>query len=138
MLIYKENIINNIKENQKRYYLNNKDKITKYNNSWIIQNPAKYLFNTAQQRAKRKGIEFSIKVEDIKIPEYCPYLNIPLTNTRGEFHVQSNLSLDRIDSTIGYIPGNIQVISHLANSMKQNATKEQLMTFAKGILRVHS
>lgn len=39
-------------------------------------------------------------------------------------------SLDRIDPTLGYLPENIQVISNIANRMKNNATDEQLLKFS--------
>lgn len=37
-------------------------------------------------------------------------------------------------TTQGYIKGNIWVISSIANRMKWNATKDQLLQFAKGII----
>lgn len=80
-------------------------------------------------------MEFSIFVEDIIIPENCPYLGIPLTFF-GE--KKQAPSIDRIDSTKGYTKENIQVISRLANSMKTNATKEEMLAFAKGVLVVHA
>jgi hypothetical protein len=43
-------------------------------------------------------------------------------------------SLDRIIPELGYIKGNVRVISLLANQMKWNATKEQLLTFCRGVL----
>ena len=43
-------------------------------------------------------------------------------------------SLDRIDSTKGYIKGNVMMMSILANRMKNNATPEQLVKFSKFML----
>jgi hypothetical protein len=98
----------------------------------------KQLWISAKGNSKRKGKEFTIDIEDIKIPELCPFLGIPLTCIRGQGHLPTNASIDRIDSTKGYIKGNIQVISRKANLMKNNATKEQLIAFASGIMCLFS
>jgi len=45
--------------------------------------------------------------------------------------------IDRIDSSKGYIKGNVQVISRKANTMKSNADVATLIKFAEGINRVH-
>jgi len=42
-------------------------------------------------------------------------------------------SLDRIDSSKGYIKGNVKVISYLANRVKTNATPEIIKTIAGNI-----
>lgn len=98
------------------------------------RNIAKRLLKSCRQRASQKGFEFTIEKEDIVIPEYCPYLKVPITNTIGEGKVLTNPSVDRIDNDKGYIKGNIEVISLMANIMKQNATRQQLTEFAKEIL----
>jgi len=83
----------------------------------------------AKSRAKRKGIEFNITLDDIRIPEICPYLKIPL-----EFGTMFAPSLDRVNSEQGYIKGNVEVISRKANIMKSNASTEELLEFAYEIL----
>lgn len=95
------------------------------------------LLKGAKSTAKRKGLEYNITEDDIVIPEYCPYLLVPLTNIQGQGFVSDNASIDRIDSSKGYIKGNIQIISRRANSMKNDATQEQLLMFAKQILFLH-
>lgn len=89
----------------------------------------------ARKRAKEKGLPFNLEKSDIIIPTHCPYLGLELKNwvPRGQSRRQV-ISLDRIIPELGYVKGNIQVISHLANTMKNDASKEELISFAKKIL----
>lgn len=93
-------------------------------NKWNWDFPRKRLVSSAKARAKKKGIDFNITVEDVEIPESCPMLNIPLVKGKGRFSDNSP-TLDRIDNNKGYIKGNIQVISYRANSIKRDASIEE-------------
>lgn len=83
------------------------------------------LLRTAKQRAKMKGLEFSITEHDLSLPDACPLLGIPLKSAWGKATPDS-YSIDRIDSSKGYIPGNVWVISKRANMIKSDATLEEL------------
>lgn len=84
----------------------------------------------AKRRAKRKGLEFDLVPEDIIIPEYCPILGIPLQ--RGvRTRCADSPSLDRIDNAKGYVRGNIAVISARANTIKNDATIDELKMVVK-------
>jgi hypothetical protein len=95
----------------------------------------------AKRRAKEKKLKFSIDSTQIKIPATCPILDIPIVKvyTKGKKSgpTPNSPSIDRIDNTKGYIKRNVQVISHQANTMKANATPEELIKFAKWILRTY-
>lgn len=94
----------------------------------------KYLWKMAKSRAKDRNLEFTITPEDIIIPSHCPYLGVPFS-----FEDRDRApSLDRIDSSLGYIKDNIQVISWRANVLKSDATIDQMIKFARGILEVHA
>lgn len=91
----------------------------------------------AKTRAERSGREFSIVLADLVVPEVCPIFGIPLVFGASEVNYNFSPSLDRIDSSRGYVKGNIQIISRLANCMKWTATPEQLLEFALGILSIY-
>lgn len=116
----------------------NKDKCTASRNKYLEKNPEKKLLKASRGNAKARGLEHTITLQDIKIPDVCPYLGIKLTSEINGKNNASTLSLDRIDNTKGYVPGNIQVISRLANNMKSNATLEQMAIFAEAVLKMHS
>jgi hypothetical protein len=97
-----------------------------------ITNPEVKLLNGSKTRAKRNNIEFTITEKDVVIPIFCRYLHIPLIQGIGGF-IDNSPTLDRVDNTKGYIPGNIEVISYKANRMKSNATQEELLSFAQTI-----
>lgn len=118
-----------ILEYQAEYFQSNKSKIMNRVQAYWDNNPAKFLFNTAKKRAAKYGIDFTITLDQIQVPEICPILGTPFVK-----RTMSAASLDRKDPTKGYIPGNVQVISRKANSMKSNATPEELQKFAQWIV----
>lgn len=94
--------------------------------------PEKEMYARSKKRAQSKGLAFTITVEDITIPTHCPLIGIPLAVQTGGASDNSP-SLDRIDTTRGYVPGNVAVISRLANIMKAHADEKTLMLFVKNI-----
>ncbi len=90
------------------------------------------LLSNCKLRASQKNLEFDLTKEDIVIPTLCPILLKPLIcGDKNDYSFSP--SVDRIDNSKGYTKDNIQVISMKANKMKNNATKEELLNFAKWI-----
>lgn len=116
-------------ERSKQYYAANHDKERKRHKRYREAHPEQYLWTGAKGRAKTRGLEFNIEVSDIVIPEFCPVLGLKLEKGKGE-QQDSSPTLDRIDSSKGYIKGNIEVISWRANRLKNDATPEELRKVA--------
>lgn len=111
----------------------------KSSSKWNKKNPERVMLKSARHRAKRQGVPFDLVLEDLVIPEYCPILGLKLECNAGEGSAKQNSpSLDKIIPALGYVRGNIQIISYLANVMKHDATPEQLLDFAKWVLKTYS
>ena len=91
----------------------------------------KYLLRSAKVRHQQQNIPFNLTIEDIIIPDYCPILKVPLTKHTMSKKDWNAPSIDKIIPELGYIKGNIMIISLKANLMKSNATKEELLEFSK-------
>lgn len=87
------------------------------------------LFRNAQNRAQESGVPFALVREDIVIPTHCPVLGIPLSIGLGRPH-DGSPSLDRLIPILGYIRGNVAVISHRANTLKNSGTVAELRLIA--------
>lgn len=88
--------------------------------------PIQTMLSRARKRAREYGREFSITESDVLIGKFCPVLGVPMFQTFERMPTHASPSLDRIDSSRGYVPGNVAVISYRANTLKRDATIEEL------------
>jgi hypothetical protein len=112
------------------------------NNDYLKLDQKTKMLYAARKRAKLGGFECTITKDDIVIPETCPVLGIPLFARVGagrsnRDQAENSPSLDRIDNSKGYVPGNIAVISMRANMIKNNATLAELKAIVSYIETSH-
>ena len=74
------------------------------------------------------------------MPSHCPVFGVPLTFVHRKVGTQRGFrgslpSVDRIKPEVGYVRGNLQIISFRANAMKSDASDDELRMFAEWILR---
>jgi hypothetical protein len=120
------------------YYSRNQKKCIARAAQWAGRSPYPAIVKGACLRAKRKGLLYDRKfLLTLQCPEVCPVLGTPISFAlqQGQRPLENTASLDQIVPGRGYIPGNVQILSKLANQMKSNATPEQLRTFAKWVLQ---
>lgn len=113
-----------------------RDRMNERQRLWRANNPEKYMLQCARERAKKCGMEFNLEVEDIVIPTHCPVLGMEMNPHKRDMY--STPSLDRIDSTKGYVRGNVHVISTRANLLKKDATPGELRLLADYFTLLHN
>lgn len=99
---------------------------------WRVNHPLNYLLSLARNRAKAKGIQFNLTVADLgKPPTHCPVLGFTLKYFgQSKKNAPDNATLDRIDNEIGYVVGNVIIVSARANELKRDATPYELRRLA--------
>ena len=113
---------------KERYYAERDRRIAKQREYYSID-VARRLLISARQRAALKNLTFTITAQDIFVPERCPLLDILLIRGVAKLH-DASPTLDRIRNEIGYVPGNVVVISYAANRAKGNLTAADLLKLA--------
>lgn len=70
-----------------------------------------------KSRCKRDGTPFDITAEDLSVPTVCPILDVTLVFGGGVKNPHGP-SIDKLDPALGYVRGNVAIISKLANRLK--------------------
>ena len=101
-------------------------KIKASRRAYRSRNIVRMLFNESRARAKVRGVEFTITLADIPpMGTHCPLLGHPFGERVFGTRSHNTPSIDRIDPTKGYVPGNIWVVGYRANLIKNSGTAEE-------------
>lgn len=116
----------------RNYYHNNGGKLQQKNKKlkFKINETNKYIWIRAKLRAKRLNINFNLQESDVVIPFTCPIFGIELKVNEIKRDINSP-SIDRINNTLGYIKGNILIVSWKANHIKNDATLNEMNLILK-------
>jgi len=114
-------------------YLNYDDLNTGYRGEYwsedITRTLIKDIHGSRRRHAKDKNIKFDLSIDYLIeiLPKnmMCPVFNIKMQWNKGE-RKDNTPSLDKIIPKNGYVEGNVAWISHRANRIKSDATKEEV------------
>jgi hypothetical protein len=111
------------KPKRKEYKQNEKARLTRLKK----ENPLEWIRATWSARTAGKGQRgYKVKFDDLKWPTHCPILGIEINYKPGNVqHDWNRWSIDRLDSSKGYVAGNVAVISLKANTIKSFGTAEE-------------
>lgn len=124
------------KSRRAKYWAENKERQLEQRYDKRRQDPRRELINSIRSRARARGLEFDIDVDDIVIPDRCPILGIPLSVGIGT-RTDSSPSVDRINNDRGYVKGNVQVISFRANRIKNDASLEEMQKIVEYLKEIN-
>lgn len=107
-----------------------RDSVIRRSKAWAAENPEKHLLRSARCRARNESAPFAITESDIEIAGLCPVLGTPMAPDDMR-HRDSRPSLDRIVPSLGYMPGNVAVISYRANILKSDGSADEFNLIAR-------
>jgi hypothetical protein len=90
-------------------------------------------------RAKRNGLIVDITKQDLydlwdNQQGKCALSGIEMTYISNCGRIPTNVSVDRIDSSKGYIKGNVQLVCMAVNQMKNDLDTQTLLMFCNAII----
>lgn len=120
-----------------RYY---KERQRILNNDYLA---LKYKLNCALKGTRRRSkLKNSYNELDLEFLFYlwnkqsgkCALTGLPMTYKFYEGRVNTNLSIDRIDSSRGYTKDNVQLVCMVANQMKNDLSQDELFRICELII----
>ena len=127
------------------YYVTNRERVIARSREWDQihpheararglrykrRHPEQSLWSGAKHRALKEGIAFDIDPSDVVIPLLCPVLGLLLDLSGGQRR-NTSPSLDKVIPSLGYVKGNVRVISWRANRLKNDGTLDELIAIGR-------
>ena len=92
---------------------------------WRARNPARASYARLRHSAAKRRIVFALTFE--QFIDICAEYNFSFTQRASEFRLYP--SFDRIDARLGYIPGNVQVLTVSQNAVKSRRQDRALARY---------
>jgi hypothetical protein len=111
-------------------FVRDQEKEIRYRAKWGLQEDTdlyrmkRQKWRGKQANAKRAGKPWSLPFGELVWPTHCPILGIEL-DYFSEGRQENSVSFDCINPELGYVIGNVQVISWRANRIKNDGTAEE-------------
>lgn len=127
-----------IREASRRWKAENPEKSAASLRQWAIEYPARRLYQKCKQSAKKRGLAFSLSLECVETmlaPMVCSATGLPLHWEHGGASKANpwTPSIDRIDCSKGYVPGNVRVVCWAFNCMRADFPDEVVLTLARAL-----
>ena len=96
----------------------------------------------AKDRAIKQNLEFNITVDYLKYlwnnqNGKCALSNLDMTYIFNSGRIPTNVSIDKINPSKGYIMGNIQLVCMACNQIKSDLSEKEMYNFCKSIVEVY-
>lgn len=113
-------------------------KYTAFKRTKSVRSYLQYLRGKAVQRGKAGGV-LSLDVLELLWQTQqgrCALTGWPMTMELAAGVVPTNCSLDRIDSSQGYVVGNVQLVCRAANTAKSNLTTAEFVQLCRAVVEM--
>ena len=88
----------------------------------------------AKHRARRNNLPYNLTLEFVEAllmtTKTCPICGVTLVASRSSHNVLTTPSVDKLIPSRGYVEDNVNIICWRCNSLKNNATPEELRRIA--------
>jgi hypothetical protein len=93
-----------------------------------------WYFHSIEGYARKRGLEFAVSIQLLdelfkKQNGVCAITNLEIHFAFGQNKAQTTASLDRIDSSLGYVHGNLQWVHKNINLLKSNKSNESFVAW---------
>ena len=100
--------------------------IKQYRRNMRLNDWRRWKLESIKQAGTRRNIDVDLSVDDIEMPTHCPIFGFKLNYDTNIKDDPASPSIDRINNDLGYVRGNIITCSRRANSLKKDATVDEM------------